>query len=195
VPSTEEQERRDGTQNSDDDLSETTNSKDLGPHDKPQRGLLRRLQSLLKGQDAALFTSADQLDLDPRLAVTYETRYGEIFLLYSRWSGGYQVESFREALEQDEDGEMIQRGEDDEEDEDDDDVRPHSWRGNVLTRREKIARNGGPIVWVKERSGSTRFGTNYVAYGNDSSVDTIYADVVLVLRVQPAAARITTSAA
>ena len=164
----------------------------LGQHDLPVQPVLRRLQGQLKGQDAALFTAAQHLDLSPRLAMTYDSDCGSVFLLYTFWDGGHQVEDYEQLFEIEHDGELIERAWD----QDDDDWRPEE-PGEWMSRREKVASNGGPICWVTERTGAggARFGTEYVAYGNESVVETMYADVVLVAKVPPAAARFAVSTA
>ena len=153
--------------------------KEHGPHDMPQRGFLGRLQALLKGSDQALFSSAESLGLSPRLALFYTTKDDSTYLWYKLWTPpSSQIEGYdiNDEFEQGEAGaEMIHKGE-------------YAWDVNeakLSIRAQKVERNGGPVLFVDPKTDGMKFGTDFVAYGNQASLGTLYADVVLVIRVPP----------
>jgi len=120
----------------------------------------------LKGNDHALFSATAALDLAPKIQVVYNANEEQILskdLFWENSGTGYD-ESIRSAILEYMEGSETIAGEDVEEDSTD-------------------------LVWVVPFEGSNTFGTQYAAYGNDASIETVYANVVLIAHVKPAANR------
>jgi hypothetical protein len=139
----------------------------------PDNSLLVNTTSTLKGGDLALFRAAEHTGLSPKLGIVYDTDGNGTYLMFKVWSGGYEVENWRSTLVDYSDGEQIGLGEDDEDDED------------LLEEN--------PLYWVVPQTYRNKFGTNYISYGNSASLDSVYADLVLILQVPPANERGSTS--
>ncbi|KAH7107427.1 hypothetical protein BKA62DRAFT_824932 [Auriculariales sp. MPI-PUGE-AT-0066] len=133
--------------------------------------ILPNLIPTLKGADHALFKAAKR----PESHHHY------------RWSGG-QVDEGWDSVFRELGGQKFQPGEYDEE----------RWTEDVESERNGLGSwvkhtaghfRAHDLVFVSDVSASKRIKTTYIRYGNDASIDYVYGDIALLVRIPPASER------
>ncbi|KZV90430.1 hypothetical protein EXIGLDRAFT_121128, partial [Exidia glandulosa HHB12029] len=140
------------------------------------RDVLRSLASALKGGDRALFQAASAVGLQPALRLAYELEYAGVYLLDHVFEGGYQIDNWREAMDWTK-GEHVEK-------------MKEPWYPPMSEEDEARLRKNA-VQWVTPRESITRVKTDYVAYGNDAMLASVYGDLVLIATVPPHGDRLT----
>ncbi|EJD46041.1 hypothetical protein AURDEDRAFT_87219 [Auricularia subglabra TFB-10046 SS5] len=136
--------------------------------------ILQDVAKCLKAGDRALFESLSAVGLDPRLFMVYDTGDCGVYLLDHVYKGGSHYEaSWEEVFVEWNGAEKVETGEEE-------------FVYNTKTGNWDPAPDvDTDLAWVVERNQNSRAKTHYVAYGNEASLESIYGDMVLLVKVPP----------
>ncbi|EJD46042.1 hypothetical protein AURDEDRAFT_113761 [Auricularia subglabra TFB-10046 SS5] len=134
--------------------------------------ILQDVAKCLKAGDRALFESLASVGLDPKLWMIYDTDGYGVYLLDHVYEGGEHYEaSWDEVLVEWNKGEKIENGTDDE-------VYNEKTRGWMPAPALKT-----DLTWIVPRNQNSRVESHYIAYGNEASLESIYGDLALIVKV------------
>lgn len=145
------------------------------PTERDDPAALKELEKCLKAGDRALFEALASVGLEPKLFMAYDTDYDGVFILDAALGGGDFSEcGWREVFVEWSKGERIEG--------------PPDEVYNEKTRQwEEVPVR--EINWIIPRNQNSRLETNYIAYGNQASFESIYGDLVLIVKIPPRSQR------